>query len=355
MERRTRSSVDVSASEQVGTRQAPAEPPGTPPAEPSLARARRLSAQHRDRVARYAVLVAFLLTFATFAILRTDTFLNGDNLRDVLVQSSPLAVVALGLTVALVMRDFDLSIGAMMGLGGAVAIVAMSKNGIDWRVAVLLAIGAGVAAGAVNGLLIAYAGASSFVITLAIGTVLTGIEFSLTGQETVFENVAQGYVDIGQGEVAGINHQILVAFVVFVVVYLLLEKTEIGRYMRAIGGNPEAAHLAGIPVRRLRAIGFVVVAVLAAVAGVLVTAQASSSSPNAGLPFLLPAFAAVFLGSASFRPGQFNVLGTLVGVLFLGVIQNGLTLLELSTAVINIVQGSILALAVVFSGLAQRK
>jgi ribose transport system permease protein len=325
------------------------------PAEPALARARRLSANHRDRIARYGVLGAFALTFIAFALLRTDTFLNGDNLRAILIQSSPLAVVALGLTVVLVMRDFDLSVGAMIGLGGAVAVVAMSKSGLGWPIAVLLALGAGVAAGVVNGVLIAYARASSFIITLAVGTVLTGVEFSLTGQETVFDNIASGYVQIGQGEVFGVNHQILVAAAVFVVVYLLLEKTEVGRYMRAVGGNPEAAHLAGLPVQRLRMAGFVVVAMSAAIAGILVTAQAASSSPNAGLPFLLPAFAAAFLGSASFRPGQFNVAGTLLGVLFLGVIQNGLTLLELSAAVINIVQGAILAAAVVFSGLAQRR
>jgi ribose transport system permease protein len=116
--------------------------------------------------------------------------------------------------------------------------------------------------------------------------------------------------------------------------------------MRAVGGNSDAARLAGLNVPRLRLIGFVIVAITAAVAGVMLTAQAGSSSPSGSAGLLLPAFAAAFLGAAAFRPGEFNVAGTLVGVLILGVIQNGLTLMNADPAVINLVQGGILIAAV---------
>jgi ribose transport system permease protein len=234
----------------------------------------------------------------------------------------------------------------MASLGGAVAIALMAKQGVAWPVAVLVALLVGVAGGAVNGLLAAYANASSFIVTLAAGTIFTGIEYSFTHQETLFENVPAGYTDMGQSGVAGIRYIIIIAAAGFVLSWLLLEKTETGRYMRAVGGNSEAARLAGLNVRRLRLGGFMLVAIGAVVAGIILTAQAGSSSPSQGASLLLPAFAAAFLGSAAFRAGEFNIAGTLVGVLFLGVIQNGLTLMNAGSAAINLVQGAILIAAV---------
>jgi ribose transport system permease protein len=124
--------------------------------------------------------------------------------------------------------------------------------------------------------------------------------------------------------------------------------------MYAIGGNSEAARLSGLRVRPLRVLGFVMVGVTAAIAGVLLISESGSYAPNAGVAYLLPAFAAVFLGAAVFRPGEFNLLGTVVGVLFLGVIQTGLILLNLQTYIINLVQGGILIAAVLISRLGQR-
>jgi ribose transport system permease protein len=325
------------------------------PSEPPDATTARRGANVTEWLARYGVLLVFLIVFAVFAVLKSSVFLSGDNLKAILQQSAPLGIVAFGLTVAFVMREFDLSFGAMAGLASAIAAVLMSQHGIDWRVAVLLALAAGVVAGSVNGLLVAYAGASSFVVTLAIGTVLTGLEYSVTGQKTIFENVPADYINVGQGTFLGINYQVFVALAVFLGTWFLLDFTERGRYMHAIGGSPDAAYLSGINVRRLRLMGFVLVGLAAAVAGILLGAQGGGSSPNSGAPLLLPAFAAVFLGSAAFRPGEFNVLGTLLGVLFLGVIQNGLTLLNASPAVINIVQGSVLASAVLLTVLDRRR
>lgn len=309
----------------------------------------------REWLARYGVLVVFLVVFGVFAALRTDTFLSADNLKSILQSSSSLAVVAFGLTTVFVMREFDLSFAAMAGLAAAIATVLMADSGIDWRLAVLITIMAGATAGFVNGWLIAYAGAPSFVITLALGTVLTGAEYALTDQQSVFENIASGYVQIGQGQTLGLNNQVFIALAAFLSAWLLLDFTERGRYMHAIGGNPEAAHLSGINVRRLRLWGFVLVGLAGAIAGIMLSAQAASSSPNMGAPLLLPAFAAVFLGSAAFRPGEFNVLGTLLGVMFLGVIQNGLTLMNSSPAVINVVQGSVLIGAVLLTVLDRRR
>jgi len=243
----------------------------------------------------------------------------------------------------------------MLGLGGAAAVTMMSLHQMNWIVAIAIGLALAVGNGLVNGLLTAYAGTSSFITTLAMGTVLLGVEYLITGQKTIYSGVAHAYTQLGQSRpLLGVNIQVWIALVFAVIAFVLMERTEPGRYMYAIGGNAEAARLAGIPVRRYRAVGFVICSVMAAVAGILVTAQAGASTPNAGVPYLLPAFAAVFLGTAAFREGQFNIAGTVVGVAFLEVIATGLTMLNLSTAFINIVQGVILILAMLASRLGRQ-
>ncbi len=305
-------------------------------------------------VSRYGLLLAFAVMIIFFSLAKPDAFPTTANLKSILTAAAPALIVAAGLTVPLVMQDFDLSFGAMIGLAGGAAVVLMAQDGWAWQLAVLVALGLGLGAGLANGFLIAYLGGSSFIITLAMGTVLVGLEYVFTDQKTIFSGVPQGYVDIGQGEFLGLNNQIWIAAVIAIVLWVVLDQTELGRYMYAIGGNPEAARLSGVRIRRIRVTGFVIVALSASIVGILLTSQAASSVPNTGVPYLLPAFAAVFLGSAVFRPGEFNIPGTVVGVLFLGVIQTGLTMLQLETFVINLVQGGILIVAVLVSQLGQR-
>jgi ribose transport system permease protein len=306
-------------------------------------------------VSRYGVVIALFLTIGIFSALRPDAFMTMGNLDAILRQAAPLAVIAMGLTVVLVMGDFDLSFGPMVGLGGALIVSLMAFNGMNPLVAILIGLAVGTALGALNGFLIAYVGVSSFIITLAASSVITGIEFAITKQRTIVQNIPDAYNKLAGGSILGVNNKIYIAAVISAVMYVVLRHLEIGRYMYAIGGNPEAARLSGINVKLLRAIGFVVVAFLSVVAGIMLTSTADSSFPNQGVSFLLPGFAAVFLGSTVIEQGEFNPLGTLVGVAFLGVVATGLTMLQLSLATINIVHGLILALAVVFSRLAQRR
>jgi len=304
---------------------------------------------------QWALLGALLVTIAIFGALRPDSFLTLENLKSTLNTAAPLLVVALGLTVVLVMQDFDLSVAGMMGLGGAVAVVLMGQHGVPWQLAIVLALCVGVLGGLLNAFLIAYLGGSAFIITLAMSTVFVGLEFAVTGQKTIFDGIPDGFANFAQSRwVLDLPAQVFIAAGLAVVVWALLSQTEIGRYMHAIGSGPEAARLSGVRTREIRALGFVIAAVLAVAAGVLIDSSAAASSPQIGTPYLLPAFAAVFLGSAAFKVGQFNAPGTVVGVLFLGVIQNGLTMLSLSTAVINIVQGVILATAILVSRIGVR-
>jgi len=320
----------------------------------AAARRRAMVGRLNSTLARYGLLAAFAVMVIVFSLAKPDAFPTTANLKSILTAAAPALILAAGLTVPLVMQDFDLSFGAMIGLAGGAAVVLQSQHEWAWALAALVALALGLAAGLANGVLIAYLGGSSFIITLAMGTVLIGLEYVFTDQKTIFSGVSQGYVDIGQGTLLGLNHQIWIAGAIALLLWVVLDQSELGRYMYAIGGNPEAARLAGVRIRRIRVTGFVIVAVCAAIVGILLTAQAASSVPNTGTPYLLPAFAAVFLGSAVFRPGEFNIPGTVVGVLFLGVIQTGLTMLQLETFVINLVQGGILIVAVLVSQLGQR-
>jgi ribose transport system permease protein len=312
------------------------------------------SAAILNLLARYGVLLAFVVTVIAFSVARPDTFPTIDNLQSILNTAAPAAIVALGLTVPLVMKDFDLSFGSMIGLSGGAAIILMSEHGASWPTAIVVAMALGLAAGFVNGYVISYLGGSSFIITLAMGTVLTGIEFAFTKQSTIFAGVDAGYAEVAQGELLGFSNMVWIALAVAVVLWVLLDLTEVGRYMYAIGGNAEAARLSGVSTRWLRLWGFVVIALAGALVGVLLTSNSSSYTPNFGASYLLPAYAAAFLGAAAFRLGEFNIPGTVLGVVFLGVIQTGLTMLSLETYIINLVQGAILVSAVLLSRLGQQ-
>lgn len=307
-------------------------------------------------VGRGGVLIALLLVIAAFGIARPDSFLTSDNLTAILQQAAAPAILAIGLTVPLALGEFDLSIGSMVGLGGASAVALITLDGVGWPVAVLIALLIGLLVGVVNGTFIAYFGASSFVQTLAMGVILLGVEYLFTNQQTLYSGIPAGYKALGQSTaLGGVNIQIWLALVVAVLAWLFLDQTETGRRIYAVGGNPDAARFAGVSVKRLRVLGFVIVALAATVTGILMTAQGGSASPNAGVPFLLPAYAAAFLGSATFRPGTFNVPGTVVAVLFLGVIQTGLQMLQIRTAWINIIQGVVLIAAMLISRLERKR
>lgn len=306
-------------------------------------------------LSRYGVIVAFALMILAFSLARPDTFPTVTNLKSILTFAAPQMIVALGLTVVLVMQDFDLSIGSMVGLADGAAVALMVYHGVPWPLALAVGLGLGVAAGLLNGFLVAILRGNSFIMTLAMATILTGVEYVFTDQATVFQGVKQGYVNIGANSTLGFNNQVWIALGVALVLWVLLDTTESGRYMYAIGGNPEAARLSGIRTRTLRVLGFVIVAFTAALVGILLSAAGAGYTPNPGQYLLLPAYAGAFLGAACFRPGEFNIPGTVVGVLFLGTIETGLTLLNLQTYMINLVQGAILVIAVLLSTVAVRR
>jgi ribose transport system permease protein len=305
------------------------------------------------QLGRYGVPLAIVATFAVFSLLRPDSFFTELTIKGILRDCVPLMIVSLGITTVLAMNDYDLSVGGLISLCATIVVVFISTTYVDMNyiVAILLTIVIGGLLGLANGLLVAYVRLPSFILTIATGTIFAGLALEIVSSQSVFEGIPGGFIDIASGTFLGFSHQVFIGLVVLVLAQLFLRHTEYGRYMYAIGGNPEAARLSGVRVRMLRAVGFSLVGVSAAIAGVLINSAAGASNPNTGLGLLLPAYAAAFLGSSMFRVGLFTPLGTALGALYLQIIGTGLTILNLTGPVVQMIQGGILVAAVLVSRL----
>lgn len=298
---------------------------------------------------RYGVLITFGAVFLVFAILSPSSFLTLRNLTNIFSTSSLVIVVACGLTVPLLMNDFDLSVVGLIGFAGAVAVVMQAFYGWPWLAAVLLALVVGVLAGILHGLLIAVLSGSSFVITLATSSIFLGLSSWVQQDRTIYRGMDPEFLLLGQSSLFGIRSTIIFALIVVLILHVLVSKTTPGRRMLAIGENREAARLVGIGVVRLRMTGLVISGGAAALTGVLVFARAGQTYANAGAPFLLPAFAAVFLGSALGGRGRFTVLGTAAAVVLLQMVSTGLIINQVPGWTSNVFAGMVLAAAILIA------
>lgn len=302
----------------------------------------------------YGTFAGFVLLVLIFALLRPGIFLSVNNLRNIAEQVAILAVVSTTMTVVMVAGDFDLSVGTLASLCGVI-VADMLIGGVGLVPSMGIALGVGALAGALNGVLVAYAGLSAFVATLATMTAYRGLSLWYTGGSTLFSGIDEAFRPIGQGTTGPVPNSVLIMIAVLLLVWFLLEQTVMGRRLYAIGGNPEASFLAGIPVRRLRLAAFVCSGLGAALAGIVLTSRLFSAHPTAGEPLMLNSIAAVFLGMTMFREGEAHVLGTLFGVLILGVLSNGLNILQVNSYLQSVLTGVIIILAVLVSGLARRE
>jgi ribose/xylose/arabinose/galactoside ABC-type transport system permease subunit len=306
----------------------------------------------RQVAERWSLVLAFLGAFAFFAIARPSTFLTWDNARAILDDSSVLCVLAVGITAVLVIGEFDLSVGFVVGLAAAAAVAAMAFRGWPVWLAVVLAILVGAVAGLANGVAVSLVGIPSFVATLAIGSIAAAIELAIA-KTSIFEGIPESYLELSLTRVQTIPLRALIALGVVLLFVVLLRMTVFGRHAAAVGDNPTAALLAGVPVRRVRVLAFVLAGLTAGLAAVLVTSSAGSYYPNLGTGYLLPAYAAAFLGLSLGGGLRFNVLGSYLGVLLLGMVTTGLTMMNQPSWVAALVQGIVLIVAV--AGIAIRR
>ena len=301
---------------------------------------------------RYGTIISLVLLVIVFAVIEGDRFATSRNFFNVLNQVSILAIVAGGLTVCLVMGLFDLSIGAVVTLGGYLAVRWVAATGPGGVVPVLLAVVAiAVLVGVLNGFIVGYGGVSAFIVTLAMGSIIGGAVLGYSDTQTVSTGVPEAFTVIGQGKLGPIPLPVLEMALVLVLLWLFLERTEPGRHLYSIGSNAEASRLAGIRTKRYALLALGISALCAALAGVVANANIGIGRPHSvGDVYLLDSFAAAFIGASTLRPGRFHIVGTFVGVLLLGVLNNGLSIMGAETFWQMIVQGVILILAVFASG-----
>ncbi len=312
---------------------------------------------------RYGTLIGFALILLIFWVNLPETFMTARNWLNITQQLSMLMVVASGMTIVMVMGDFDLSVGSAASLAGIVAGLLFTLGYPVWMV-VGAALLVGLLGGAFNGVLVSFVGILPFVATLATLTMFSGAAFVLSGGKTIsgkaipedFSNFARGGIPLGDiGGVAVILPNLtIVALLAVFGVWVLLEQTTFGRRLYAIGGNIEAAYLSGVAVRRLKLIAFSLTGLSAAGAGLMYASRVASANPTQGSGLMLNAIAAVFLGMTMSEQGAPRILATVVGVLILGVLDNGLTQLSVDSYIRQILVGGIIVLAVAASSITKR-
>ncbi len=289
---------------------------------------------------------------AVFGLLYPSTFLTRENLVvNVLETVSFLAIVAAAQTIVMVVGDFDLSVGGLAALAtsftGAMLTTTTLAGDPQQPGSVLLAVGLGLAVGllcgVVNGALVAYLGVMAFIATLGMSQVYISLARYRVDGKPVYGLVEEGFVAVARGQTLGVSNKIWVAVLIAGAVWFLLDRTVLGRRMYAVGGNAEASRYAGIDTKRTRLIAFALCGLGTAAAGIL---QAASTATAATSPWMLQSIAAVFLGMAMFRGGRPNLPGTILGVILLRLIDNGLNFTDIDDYLQSAISGAVIVIAV---------
>jgi len=313
----------------------------------SAARLRQIAV---DGAERYALLVITALIIVYFSLDAStgSTFFTTANLRTVLGNEAVVATIALAAMVPLIAGEFDVSVGSVAGMSAIAAASAM-EHGWPLVAAIAIAVLVSAIVGLVNGVLVAYVGVNSFITTLAAGTLVGGLVSLYTHDAPIIEGISTSLTEFGNANLLGVPWVAWVVALIAVVLAVLIGWTVFGRGMTSVGASKPAARLVGIRVNGVVASSFVISSTLAGVAGILLLARTGSGNPQVGEGYTLAALSAAFLGATAFRPGQFNVPGTVLGVIFVAVSVNGLTLAGASDWVEPVFTGAALMVAVALS------
>lgn len=255
-----------------------------------------------------------VLVVAGFSLVRPDTYFTADNAQMIASTNAVLALLALAAVPPLVTGQFDLSIGFQLALAQSLCAGLILFHGVPPALAVVVVLVLGLAIGVVNGLLVARAELNAFIATLATGIVVQGFTQLYTGGSSLFGEMPQVFLDLGRASAFGVPLALVYVLIAAAIMWAVYRYTDWGRQSFAVGGNARAARLVGIQVQRITIQSYMAAGFLAALAGVLSCSILGSSNPNIGMNYLLPAFAAVFLGAAPAGPGRFNAWGTIIAV-----------------------------------------
>lgn len=308
----------------------------------------------------YGIILVVIVMMLALAAIKPEVFLSAQNLTNILKQNASLALLALGMYVVIVTAGIDLSVGSIMGLS-MVALAIASKAGVPWPVVLLIGPAIGIAVGWINGVgLTVLKLPHPFIMTLGTLNVARGLTYlisngaPISGLQPEVRYIGQAYYSFGLPPPAGIPASLIVVAVCAIGLWFFLEKTNMGRHIFAIGGNPHAARVSGINVDGTLTVVYVISGFMAGLSGLLLAGRTDSGFPNAGIGIELDAIAAVIIGGASFFGGRGTVLGVLAGVLIMGVLRNGLNINNVSAFWQQILIGLVIIVAVYIDVLRRR-
>lgn len=307
----------------------------------------------KDLFNKYGILLVFLILFVLLTVI-TNTFFTSRNLINVLKQVSINGIISVGMMCVLLTGGIDLSVGSIVALSGIVATTFAHPEEYPVIVPIILGVLAGAACGVVNGTLVAFLNLPAFIATLGMLSVASGVALVLSKGRPI-SNLSEQFRYIGGGSILGLPILIYILAAVFLIGYLILSWTKFGRYLYAIGGNEEAAKASGLSVARIKLFVYMISGICAGLAGTVLASRINAGQPNSGEGYELDAIAAVVIGGTSLNGGIGKISGTILGVLIVGVINNGMDLLNISSYYQKIVKGSIIVLAVLLDRITKNK
>jgi len=297
-------------------------------------------------VAVYGLLVVFLLIMVIFGLLRPASFFSATNINTILVSQSVTAILALGEMIPLATKQFDLSIGYLLGMAQVLVVGLQVLQGLSWPEATAIILVLSLLAGFLNGALVTWFGIDSFIATMGTGTLFYGVtNWYSNGEQIGGMNLPTSFTNLTQ-IVYGIPLPALYVAVIAIILWIVTERLPIGRNLYVIGANVRAAELTGINVKRHVMGAFVASGLLSGFAGIVLGSVLQTGTPSVGPEYLLPAFAATLLGATSIKPGRVNVVGTLLSVLVLAFSFSGVQQLGAPFYVQYFFNGGILIVAV---------
>lgn len=306
-----------------------------------------MNERQKELLMKYKSVIGLLLFSLIISILN-PRFLSVPNILNILKQTSINSVIAAGMTFVILTGGIDLSVGSILAITGAI-VATLISGGMNVFLAVIIGIIIGGAAGVLNGFIISKGKVQPFIATLATMTLIRGYTLVFTDGKPISIGTSKSadiFSKIGSGYFLGVPIPVYIMIFVFALSYYILKHTPIGRYVFALGGNEEATKLSGINIDRIKLYVYGISGALSALAGIIITARLSSAQPQAGSGYELDAIAAVVLGGTSLAGGYGSVLGTVVGALIIGILNNALNLMDVSSYYQLLAKGFVILIAV---------